>query len=248
MSIQHVITRACNDGVKTFNVVETVINGSEIVLDVAIATGIINQHLACAFATAKLKSFYATCDQAVTLSTNSPKSGVAQVETATIVGTCTGSGSMTVIVTAAAMTGSPRTVSVPVLNTDTATQMAVKVRTALAADVDVGPFFTIGGTNADVVLTAVTPAANDGTMNCSSATGGATGITTEASSANTTAGVAPSLQQDTITLSAGQAIQWTANDAPFIPCPFAGAVTNLYVNNSSGLTANLAVRAMIDPT
>jgi hypothetical protein len=124
---------------------------------------------------------------------------VAQVETATVVGTIgvAGAGNATVIVTAAGMTGSPKTVSVAVANNDTAAQVAGKIRTALAADANVGHattgFFTVSGANENVVLTARTAAANDGTLNISIDNGTCTGLTAAPTSANTTAGVAPNL-------------------------------------------------------
>ncbi len=127
---------------------------------------------------------------------------VAQVETATAAGSVTGSGNATVIVTAAGMTGSPKTFNVPVLNGDTAAQWADKVRIALAADSAVTALFTVGGTSTSIVLTRTNPAgvANDGTLNISLANGTSTGITTAATSANTTAGVAGTQQVETLTV------------------------------------------------
>ncbi len=117
------------------------------------------------------------------------KDGVAQVETATVVGTITGSGSATVIVTAAGMTGTPKTISVAVLAGDTASQVAGKIRTALGLDAAVIALFTVGGTGATVTLTRAIPAANDGTLNISVDNGTCTGLTAVGTSANTTAGV-----------------------------------------------------------
>lgn len=128
--------------------------------------------------------------------------GQAQVETATAAGTVTGSGNATVIVTAAGMTGTPKTISVPVLNGDIAAVWAGKVRTALAADADVAALFVVDGTTTAIRLTrkptatytvgtASVPlyAANDATLNISLANGTSTGITTAATSANTTSGI-----------------------------------------------------------
>jgi len=127
---------------------------------------------------------------------------VAQVETATAAGSVTGSGNATVIVTAAGMTGSPKTFNVPVLNGDTAAQWADKVRIALAADSAVTALFTVGGTSTSIVLTRTNPAgvADDATLNISLANGTSTGITTAATSANTTAGVAGTQQVETLTV------------------------------------------------
>lgn len=130
--------------------------------------------------------------------------GTAQVETATAAGTITGSGNASVTVTAAGMTGSPKTISVAVLNGDTAADWAGKVRAALTADADVTALYTVGGTSTSITLTrnvvgtyvlssAVTVstyAANDATLNIALDNGTCTGITTAATSANTVAGVA----------------------------------------------------------
>ena len=127
--------------------------------------------------------------------------GAAQVETATAAGTVTGSGDASVVVTAAGMTGSPKTISVAVLASDTATEWADKVRTALTADTAVTALFTVGGTTTAISLTrkptatydlglipVSTYAADDATLNISLDNGTCTGITTAGTSANTTAG------------------------------------------------------------
>lgn len=118
-------------------------------------------------------------------------SGVAQVETATAAGTVSGDGNAAVVITAAGMSGSPITLAVAVLNGDTPTVWAEKVRAAMRADSRITALFYIGGSTTAISLTRLTKAANDGTLNISLATGTATGITTAATSANTTAGVAP---------------------------------------------------------
>jgi len=114
---------------------------------------------------------------------------VAQVETATAVGTISTAGNAAVVVTAAGMTGSPKTISVAVALSDNASAIAGKIRTALAADVDVAALFVVSGATDKVILTAKTPAANDATLNISIDNGTCAGITTAASSADTTAGV-----------------------------------------------------------
>lgn len=77
-----------------------------------------------------------------------------------------------------------------VVSGDTASQVAGKIRTALAADADVSDFFNVSGSGADVVLTAKVAAANDATMNIAIANGTCAGLTDDATSADTTAGVA----------------------------------------------------------
>lgn len=106
-----------------------------------------------------------------------------------IVGTITGAGNATVTVTAAGMTGSPKDISVAVALNDTDAQVAAKVRTALAADADVTAMFGVSGTGANVVLTALQSAANDATLNIAYTNDTCTGLTPDATSNNTTAGV-----------------------------------------------------------
>jgi hypothetical protein len=113
-----------------------------------------------------------------------------QVETATVVGTVTGTGNASVVVTCTGMTGSPKTISVAVLENDTAAQVAGKIRTALAADAAVAALFNVSGESAAVVLTRKVPAANIANLNMSIDNGTCTGLTTAGTSADTTAGVA----------------------------------------------------------
>jgi hypothetical protein len=115
---------------------------------------------------------------------------VQQVETATVVGSITLTGNATVVITAANMVNSPKTISVGVVNADTASAVATKIRTALAADTDVNNFFTIGGSGADITLTTKVAVANDATMNMSIANGTCTGLTAAPTSTNTTASIA----------------------------------------------------------
>jgi len=129
--------------------------------------------------------------------------GTAQVETATAAGTISGAGNASVTVTSAGMSGSPLTVSVAVANGDTAATWAGKVRTALAANATIAARFTVSGSTTAIVLTRkptstftvgattvnILPA-NDTTLNIALANGTCTGITTAATSTNTTAGVA----------------------------------------------------------
>jgi hypothetical protein len=121
--------------------------------------------------------------------------GTKQVETATVAGTigAGGAGNVTVIVTAAGMTNSPKTIPVAVANNDTAAQVAGKIRTALAADTDVAAFFTVGGSTTAVILTSKVAAANDATMNIDIDNGTSSGLTTAHTSANTTPGVSAEL-------------------------------------------------------
>lgn len=114
--------------------------------------------------------------------------GTKQVETATVVGTITTAGNASVIVTAAGMTGSPKTLTVAVALTDSAAVVAQKIREALAADSAVTAKFTVGGYGTSVVLTAITAAANDTSLNISIANGTCAGLTAAATSADTVIG------------------------------------------------------------
>lgn len=116
--------------------------------------------------------------------------GVLQVMTATIVGTigAGGAGDAEVVVTADGMSNSPKTVTFAVANNDTASQVAGKAITALQADGDVSAFFTISGSGADIVFTALSYAVNDPTMNAASDNDTCTGLTAQPTSAKTTAG------------------------------------------------------------
>lgn len=128
--------------------------------------------------------------------------GTAQVETASAIGTISAAGDASVVITAAGMAGSPKTILVPVANGDTATVWAGKVRTALAADVAVAARFTVGGIITEVRLTRKPThifnvkdgtlnlfAANDATLNIVLSNSTSTGIISFVSSVNTTAGV-----------------------------------------------------------
>lgn len=132
-----------------------------------------------------------TLDMATGLVTGADP-GVLQVETATVIAAAgaTTAGDATVIVTAANLAGSPLTVSVPLLLTDnTAALVATKIRAALTANAAIASIFTVGGTVADIVLTAKIGMANDETLNISIANGTCAGITAAPTSLNTTAGV-----------------------------------------------------------
>lgn len=115
---------------------------------------------------------------------------VAQVETATIVGTITTTGNMEVIVTGAALENSPITFSVAVTELDDDATVATAVRAALSANENIADAYTVGGTGADVVLTAINAVANDATLNIAYDNDTCAGLTPDATSANTTAGVA----------------------------------------------------------
>jgi hypothetical protein len=138
-----------------------------------------------------------------TTGTTAFTAGNAQVETATAVGTISASGNASVVVTGAAIAGSPVTLSVPVLSGDTAAVWAGKVRDAITADAAISDVYSVSGASTSVVLTKLpfetytVPGgtlnvylSNDATLNVSLDNGTCTGITTAATSANTAPGVA----------------------------------------------------------
>lgn len=118
--------------------------------------------------------------------------GTKQVETLTVAGAIATAGNATVVLTAAGLTGSPKSFTVAVALNDSAAVVAQKVREKLATDTAVTAMFDIGGTGADVVLTAVTAAANDATLNIAIDNGTCAGLTTITKSVDTTAGQAVS--------------------------------------------------------
>lgn len=114
--------------------------------------------------------------------------GLVQVETATVVGTISGSGNATVTITAANLVGSPLAVSVAVLNLDSASVAAGKMRDALALTAAVTALFDVTGATDKIILTRKGPFANDATLNIATANGTCTGLTAAPTSANTNAG------------------------------------------------------------
>jgi hypothetical protein len=168
----------------------------------------------------------------VTLGMNS---GTAQVETATVLGTIgpAGAGNATVIVTAAGMTGSPITTPVAVANDDTASDVAGKIRVALALVANIDAYFTVSGASAAVILTRKAAAANDATLNISVDNGTCTGLTAALTSANTTAGVA-------------HAVDNAKNTATLVASAVDGLTGVAAVASGSGVTALTAAEGPTD--
>lgn len=145
--------------------------------------------------------------------------GTAQVETATAVGTITGTGNAQVVVTAAGMSGSPRTLNVAVTSGDTPAVWAAKVRAALDGDAVIAARFDVTGAGTQIILQRSSPADNDSTLNISLANGTCTGIVADAFSDNTTAGslytVASSGALDTLEFEHTPTAKATLKGAPF---------------------------------
>jgi hypothetical protein len=111
--------------------------------------------------------------------------GTTQVETATAAGTITASGNAEVVLTSSALTGSPRTILVPVLLGDTPSTWAAKVRNSLSLDTAVRNLFNISGLGDDIVLARKTLAVNDNSLNIALRNGTSTGVIPAATSTNT---------------------------------------------------------------
>jgi len=118
------------------------------------------------------------------------KYGSCQVESTTVIGTITGSGNATVIVTAVGVVGSPITYSVAVLVDDTPFVVAEKIKADMLADSDLTDIYDVSGVGANIILTRIYAAANDATLNISIDNGTCTGLTTDLTSDAITTGVA----------------------------------------------------------
>jgi hypothetical protein len=116
--------------------------------------------------------------------------GTSQVETATALGTATANGGVNITLTSVGFTGMSQ---VGVAIGDTPTLWAAKVRAVLGLNEAITHLFAIGGTGADIVLTAKAAAANDATLNLAidPTAINTVGITSAPTSVNTTPGVAP---------------------------------------------------------
>ena len=116
--------------------------------------------------------------------------GDVQIETATIVGEVTVHGDLAVVITATGMTGTPLTLAIhadaglPAVTAATIRDFLITDATAAA----VRAMFYISGATDKVILTRKIPMADDTDLNIATATGTATGLTTQANSANTHAG------------------------------------------------------------
>lgn len=120
--------------------------------------------------------------------------GVAQVETATVVAAsgATEDETLVVTVTSALFTAPVAVNAVLTTSEDTAAKVATVIRAALTANATVAAHYTVGGSSAAVTLTAKVKFDNDTTLNIAwPAT--VAGVGAVVTSANTTAGLRPSL-------------------------------------------------------
>jgi predicted secreted protein len=117
--------------------------------------------------------------------------GIQQVDSTPIVGAITGSGNATVTVTKSGMTGSPLAISVAVLNGDSVDTACTKMAAAMNLTANFSAVLEASANGSTLIVRAKTAAANDATMNVAYTNGTCTGLTPDATSDNTTAGVAP---------------------------------------------------------
>jgi len=128
--------------------------------------------------------------------------GSQQIETAVASGTVSNTGSLSVTITASGLSGSPKSVSVPVLTGDLSNVVAEKIRSALNTDSAISAMFVVAGSTSAVTLsrkpTVITSGdvsvdvypATDATLNIAIANGTASGLSPVTTSTNTQAGSA----------------------------------------------------------
>ncbi len=120
--------------------------------------------------------------------------GTSQVETAVIVidgptFLLTGTGNADVTITHAAMTGSGVAKSVALVTGDNTDTVATKIAAHMTALSDVTDHMTVKANGPNVIMELVDAAADDGTLNMAYANDDALGLTNDASSNDTVAGV-----------------------------------------------------------
>lgn len=117
------------------------------------------------------------------------KVGTPQIETAVVVVTTVTAGDANFTLTASGMTGSPITTVVTLANDDTASEVATKAATAMNLDSDITDLFFVVADGPNIVVTKKIATANDATLNLAYADDTSGGLTDDATSNNTQAGV-----------------------------------------------------------
>jgi len=115
--------------------------------------------------------------------------GTPQVETAVVVVTAVTVGNSNWTLTASGMTGSPITTVVALANGDSADAVATKAAAGMNLNSNITDFFLVVANGPNVILTRLAAAANDVTMNLAYADDTSGGLTDDATSNATTAGV-----------------------------------------------------------
>lgn len=181
-----------------------------------------------------IKAMVLMSDVDVDITTNAK-----QAEKATVLGSCTGTGNATVIVTAVGLSGSPLSTSVSISNGDSAATVGGKIRTALAAVTAITNFASVSGSGAEVILTKVAAGSTDSTFNISIANGTSTGLTSAPTSSPYAA-----TGDDDISLLAGLPYVW--NEDSYFSNVFGTDITSLTITAAAAATINL--RAVQDAT
>lgn len=118
------------------------------------------------------------------------KMGIPQVETAIVVGTITGDGDATFTLTKNGMTGSGVPFAVAVVTGDTPDTVATKAVAVMLADSDITDACIVSCSGDRITVRSLIAVANDATFNLAYDNDSCTGLTGDATSTDTTAGVA----------------------------------------------------------
>jgi len=118
-----------------------------------------------------------------------------------VVGTITVTGNCTATVTSA-LGSATGAVTVAILEDDTASMVATKIRTAFNLEATILAYYVVGGTGATVTLTTIDALGADGSLNIALIDDTSTGVITAGTSADTTGGVVA----ETNTLTVAQAL------------------------------------------
>jgi hypothetical protein len=118
-----------------------------------------------------------------------PANGTSQVESLLISGTVTVDGNYSLTLTSADLTASPVTLTLPVLISESTTDIAINARALLIANTAIAAAFTISRAANELFLLRKAPG-NDASLSLALAELTGDGLTAPATSSNTTAGIA----------------------------------------------------------
>ena len=227
MSVKDDITyKFVRDNGTPINVARTISTDVGGVLDLTIPSGTANLPATFAIALATLKSLFAVCDQAITLTTG----GVDAVQRIAITGVPTG-GSFT-------LTKGANTTAAIAWD---ATAAIVQAALQLIASVGTGGVTCTGGplpaTPVDCTFTGANATVPVTTMTDSSSLTG--GTAPDAAVTSLTTGVAPDV---TIAIKANLPLMWDSQG--YFANPFPANVTTLHATNVSGVDASFKLRTL----
>lgn len=208
------------------SVTRTIISDAGAALDLAVPNGSANLPATFSFALANLKSLFAVCDQAITLTSG----GTNAVQRIAITGTPTG-GTFTVT------KGVSTSAAIDFDATATEVQTALRAMASIGAsgvNCTGGP---LPGTPVDCEFVGANAVSSITTMTTTDSLTGGTSPATAVSSITT--GVAP---DTTLAIKANVPLLWDSQG--YFANPFAADVTTLRASNSSGVDASLKVRTI----